>query len=88
MPTYEYECGSCGHRFERRQAMSDTPVDTCPECAGKVRRLLSGGGGILLKNGNQHASRHSGDGCSYEREGQTCCGRRERCDQPACGGSH
>lgn len=40
MPLYEYECRACGMRLERRQAISDEPLKTCPECGGDLRRLL------------------------------------------------
>jgi putative FmdB family regulatory protein len=50
MPTYEYECRKCGHKFEKFQSMSAEPVKTCPQCrARKVARLLSGGAGIIFK---------------------------------------
>jgi putative FmdB family regulatory protein len=42
MPMYEYECGACGHRFERIQKFSDPPVEECPSCGErKVQKLLS-----------------------------------------------
>lgn len=41
MPLYEYQCESCAHRFERIQKFSDPPVETCPQCGGAVRKLLS-----------------------------------------------
>ena len=41
MPLYEYQCEKCEQRFERIQKFSDPPVETCPTCAGKVRKLLS-----------------------------------------------
>ena len=41
MPLYEYQCDSCQHRFEVIQKFSDAHVDTCPKCAGTVKRLLS-----------------------------------------------
>jgi putative FmdB family regulatory protein len=41
MPLYEYECESCAHRFERIQRFSDPPLETCPKCGGRVRKLLS-----------------------------------------------
>ena len=41
MPLYEYQCEACEQRFERIQKFSDPPVDTCPSCGGKVRKLLS-----------------------------------------------
>lgn len=40
MPTYVYRCDSCDHQFEIFQKMSDAPMDTCPECASKVRRVI------------------------------------------------
>jgi putative FmdB family regulatory protein len=49
MPTYEYECQQCGHVFERFQSMSARPLRTCPECKGKVRRLLGTGAGVIFK---------------------------------------
>ena len=41
MPLYEYECEACGHRFEVIQKFSDPPVETCPTCGRKVRKLQS-----------------------------------------------
>jgi len=49
MPTYEYECKSCGHTFEAFQSMSDAPLSKCPECGKEIRRLINGGGGIIFK---------------------------------------
>ena len=49
MPTYEYECQSCGHRFEKFQSMTDEPAKRCPECRCKVKRLFGTGSGILFK---------------------------------------
>jgi len=42
MPLYEYQCESCGHRFERiLQKFSDPSVDACPKCGGPVAKLIS-----------------------------------------------
>lgn len=41
MPLYEYECQKCGHRFEKIQKFSDAPIKKCPECGGKVEKLLT-----------------------------------------------
>jgi len=49
MPTYEYRCPSCGHRFELFQRMSDTPGAPCPSCGEAAERLLSAGAGFLFK---------------------------------------
>ena len=40
MPIYEYRCEKCGD-FERTQRISDPPLDRCPTCRRKVRRLIS-----------------------------------------------
>lgn len=49
MPTYEYECRKCGFRFERFQNMTDEPIKKCPECNGRVKRLIGAGAGIIFK---------------------------------------
>ena len=49
MPTYEYECTSCNHRFDVFQSMKDDPIKICEKCSGGVRRLFSPGGGIIFK---------------------------------------
>lgn len=49
MPTYEYECTRCGLAFEEFKPMSAPKRQRCPECRGKVERLISGGTGILFK---------------------------------------
>jgi len=55
MPTYDYECETCGKRFEVFQSMKDAKLEICPaslcEGQGKVRRLLGTGGGIIFKGG-------------------------------------
>jgi putative FmdB family regulatory protein len=56
MPTYEYECDSCGILFERLQRFSDEPIRECPECGGKVRRLISSGGGLVFKGPGFYAT--------------------------------
>ncbi len=51
MPTYEYECQKCGHRFEQFQLISAKPLTSCvkPGCKGKVKRLLGTGAGLIFK---------------------------------------
>ena len=40
MPLYEYQCESCGHRFEVIQKFSDA-APVCPKCGGPVEKLVS-----------------------------------------------
>ena len=49
MPTYDYKCKKCSHTFEYFQTMSDAPLELCPECKGELRRLISGGSGLIFK---------------------------------------
>ncbi|MDE0839530.1 MAG: zinc ribbon domain-containing protein [Kiritimatiellae bacterium] len=62
MPTYEYECQKCGHLFERFQNMSDERIKTCPECRGKVKRLLGAGAGIIFKGSGFYETDYRSDG--------------------------
>jgi putative FmdB family regulatory protein len=57
MPTYEYVCAKCDHRFEKFQSMKDDalkicPADLCPKKKwgkGKVQRQMGGGAGLIFK---------------------------------------
>ena len=49
MPHYDYECQSCGYVFEVFQKMNDEPVKKCPQCGGKVKKLIGAGGGLIFK---------------------------------------
>jgi len=50
MPTYDYECDACGHKFELYQSIL-APVETkCPQCKKKkLRRLIGTGAAIVFK---------------------------------------
>ena len=51
MPTYEYECKKCGHRFEEFQRIVDPPIKDCPKCKKRncVEQIISGGSGLIFK---------------------------------------
>ena len=65
MPTYDYKCENCDHMFEYFQAMSDLLLKECPECSGKIRRLVSGGSGLIFKGSGfyltDYAKKNSND---------------------------
>jgi putative FmdB family regulatory protein len=50
MPTYDYECSACAHRFELFQPITAKPIRKCPQC-GKmtVKRLIGPGGAIIFR---------------------------------------
>ena len=65
MPTYEYQCDACGHEFEAFQSMKDDALTVCPECQKKsLRRLISGGVGIIFKGSGFYVNDSRGAGSS------------------------
>ncbi len=56
MPTYEYECKHCGYKFEASQKITDKPLDNCPKCNKKVKRLIGSGSGIIFKGTGFYAT--------------------------------
>ena len=57
MPTYEYECKSCGHSFEKSHSMTAEPIKICPKCHKKsVNKLISSGSGIIFKGSGFYAT--------------------------------
>ena len=61
MPTYEYKCLDCGDRFETVQRMTDSPLVSCPECSGSLRRLIGAGAGLIFKGSGFYITDYRGD---------------------------
>jgi len=40
LPTYDYQCGACRHKFEIKQSFQSEPVADCPECGQSAQRLF------------------------------------------------
>ena len=51
MPTYEYACTLCGHKFEAIQSFTDTALTQCPECDGLVQKVYSNVGVVFKGSG-------------------------------------
>ena len=65
MPTYDYECDACGHKFEHFQSMSSKLLRKCPECAKrKLRRLIGSGAGVIFKGSGFYET-------DYKRKGSS-----------------
>ena len=60
MPTYEYECEKCGHRFEVFQSITAEPLKKCQKCKGNLRRLIGVGAGIIFKGSGFYATDYRG----------------------------
>ncbi|SMO84818.1 FmdB family zinc ribbon protein [Gracilimonas mengyeensis] len=63
MPTYEYKRED-GTTFEVIQKMSDDPLTTCPETGQKVKRIISGGGGVVYKGDGFYVTDYKNGGRS------------------------
>lgn len=66
MPIYEYACTACGERTEAKQSFSDPPLEECPHCGGKLRKLYSPVGIVFKGSGfySTDAKKSSGGGSS------------------------
>ncbi|MDQ3964683.1 MAG: hypothetical protein M3277_12360 [Actinomycetota bacterium] len=51
MPIYEYACTACGERLEAKQSFDDPPLEECPQCGGKLRKLYSPVGIVFKGSG-------------------------------------
>ena len=68
MPTYEYKCTECGFDFEEFQSIVSAPLEVCPKCKGKIKRVIAGGVGLIFKGSgfyltdykNKHSSGNAG----------------------------
>ncbi|HLZ63913.1 MAG TPA: FmdB family zinc ribbon protein [Ktedonosporobacter sp.] len=76
MPTYEYLCQTCSHRFETWQKMTDEPLTVCPECGNHIRRVLfpagivfKGSGFYKTDHGNGALPASNGNGKKDENHG-------------------
>ncbi len=49
MPTYDYKCLDCGREVEYFHRMSEPPITICPNCQGRLTRLVSAGAGLIFK---------------------------------------
>ena len=93
MPIYEYRCERCGV-FEEIQRITDQPLERCPQCGRKVRRLISSTSFHLKGSGwyvTDYARAGGGNGAKKDggRDSTASEGKSEaKSDtKPASGGS-
>src|SRR6476661_3021960 len=69
VPTYQYACTACGHRFEAVQRFSDASLTDCPECAGRLRKVFSSVGIVFKGSGFYRTDSRAGasDGPAKEK---------------------
>lgn len=62
MPTYDYVCDACGHRFEQMQSFSAPKLVTCPKCSqDKLRRLIGTGAAVVFKGSGFYETDYRSD---------------------------
>jgi putative FmdB family regulatory protein len=64
VPTYQYACTACGHRFDAVQSFSDASLTDCPECAGRLRKVFSSVGIVFKGSGFYRTDSRVGSGSS------------------------
>lgn len=72
MPTYEYHCQKCGHRFSLFQRITAEPVKNCPQCKsrGSIERLISGGAGLIFKGSGFYITDYKQKPAAAEKKSQ------------------
>ena len=79
MPTYDYECEKCGHKFDIFQSMKDEPVKDCPKCKGPVSRLMGIGSGIIFKGTGFYETDYKRKSAGTAGPSVPPCGKGEGC---------
>lgn len=54
MPIYEYQCKSCGRRFEIMQKISDKPIKKCIHCSDENVEKIMSQSSFALKGSGWH----------------------------------
>jgi putative FmdB family regulatory protein len=101
VPTYQYACTECGHRFEAVQSFTDDSLTTCPVCSGQLRKVYGSVGVVFKgsgfyrtdsreksKSGTNGAGEKSGDkvAAKAEKTGAEKTGSEKKADTPAKAG--
>jgi putative FmdB family regulatory protein len=88
MPTYDYACSACGHRFEEFQSMQSEPLRKCPACKkARLERLIGAGSGVIFKGSGFYQTDYRGS--SYQADakkdeaGGSCSPKCGTSDAPA-----
>jgi putative FmdB family regulatory protein len=82
MPTYEYVCAACNHRFEQYQSITAPPIRKCPSCGRqRVSRLIGTGAGVIFKGSGFYQTDYRSE--SYKKAAQAESGTDSKSDSKA-----
>jgi putative FmdB family regulatory protein len=63
MPTYDYLCDACDHKFELFQSITEPVKKKCPKCKKpKLRRLFGTGAAIMFKGSGFYITDYRSEG--------------------------
>lgn len=85
MPLYEYECQQCNHRFEKIQSFSAAAETVCPQCGGKLEKLISAPA-IQFKGAGWYVSDYSAKGAASKKASSAESSGGSDATSPASGG--
>ena len=87
MPTYDYACSACGHRFEEFQSMSAKALRKCPQCKkSALERLIGAGAGVIFKGSGFYQTDYRGGSYASDAKKDSSGGCAPTCgtsDAPA-----
>jgi putative FmdB family regulatory protein len=82
MPTYDYVCDACEHKFELFQSIKADPIKQCPECKKKkLRRLIGPGAAIVFKGSGFYTTDYRSE--SYKKAAAADKSGDKSSDKPA-----
>ena len=83
MPTYEYECEACGHRFEKFQSITAAALRKCPACGkSRLRRLIGAGAGVIFKGSGFYETDYRSDSYRKAVEKESSAGKDKTSEKP------
>lgn len=82
MPTYEYKRED-GTRFEVLQKMSESPLEVCPTTGQKIKRVVSGGGGVVYKGEGWYVTDYKNGGKKKEEKTESVPKSKEKAETKA-----
>jgi putative FmdB family regulatory protein len=83
VPTYEYQCEKCGHKFEKFQSMTASVLRKCPKCRkSSLKRLIGTGAGVIFKGSGFYQTDYRSDSYkqSVKKESGTGSKKEEKKD--------
>jgi len=85
MPTYEYECQECGHRFDLFQNITAKPKQKCPKCKkNALKKLISAGAGIIFKGSGFYETDYKRPANNQKEPTPKCGAAGEKAECKSC----